>query len=692
MKDRVESKGCQGPRGTTLIELLVVIVVFMVGILAVAQIFPKGFQLLITSRNNAEATALARDQVEHLKYSPDDLPDLIEAVTYENGVPVVNANKTIFDLGPDRQSASDYVDASGNLWLNGTNVGNWQLHSGANGFRRIIGEGQRVPAPRQIGTNLFGGLRVLANGPIDHNEPLFVYANDMTKENVYPADLALSGTNASVAINGTPYSAPLATTSSSLSVYEYFVGPPIGTSNPTPANECLILPTNPFPRTYHLSLSAFLGTAGGYTRTDLPDLAVTVPGQVAGGFTAPLVEIPISQILQNYGLVNGAISMASVEYDSVRVQPEYYQVASFTTVTGSNGPVADPFQYELLDQNIGVLLFNPIAYQSYMELPGGAREPLIAKVDYDTLDWRILRQEFRIDSQFAWNGPDYDQFEVSVPSILVGSLQGPDGLTNGGLASLETPLPPATTTPYVATQSATADNVMVIDLATGGVLCEVDPNTPTTQLVTVDKNHGIITVHGAPENTSTLSGFILLPGATTPTQMDLTGRTFRVLYRARNNWAAFPTKAASSYSVTTVAPPSPGQVYVPSNPKTRIYFPMNDLHQKVTVDEIFYMDGTTPEEMQDQDFTIEMPVVADGVGLPCIDITTVDPNATALNTTYGEVARGIKGASLTVQVIWNPASFSLSPTTSNNLGLIGTWGQSYRRSTNQTYLQTEIIK
>ena len=34
-------------RGTSLIEVLVVIVVFLIGILAVAQIFPTGFKLLL---------------------------------------------------------------------------------------------------------------------------------------------------------------------------------------------------------------------------------------------------------------------------------------------------------------------------------------------------------------------------------------------------------------------------------------------------------------------------------------------------------------------------------------------------------------------------------------------------------------------------------------------------------------------
>ena len=70
--------------GTTLIEVLVVIVIFLVGILAVVQIFPKGFQILLFSRNASVATALSRDEIERLKSRPDQLPDGIVAL-YPNG-------------------------------------------------------------------------------------------------------------------------------------------------------------------------------------------------------------------------------------------------------------------------------------------------------------------------------------------------------------------------------------------------------------------------------------------------------------------------------------------------------------------------------------------------------------------------------------------------------------------------------
>lgn len=61
--------------GSTLIEVLVVIVIFLVGILAVVQIFPKGLNILVLARTNSVANALSRDQVEYLKAHVDQLPE-----------------------------------------------------------------------------------------------------------------------------------------------------------------------------------------------------------------------------------------------------------------------------------------------------------------------------------------------------------------------------------------------------------------------------------------------------------------------------------------------------------------------------------------------------------------------------------------------------------------------------------------
>ncbi len=650
-----------------------VIVVFLVGILAVVQIFPKGFQILLTSRSNAQASALGRDLVEHLKASPDQIPDAIIAVHYVLGLPIEDPNRNIYDLGPQ----GDSVDQNGNLFLGGTLIGNWQLYSGANSFRRIIGEGQRVPAPRVIGSN-YGCLRVLAFGPIDANNTPVAYANDLGKSTVLPSNLSSVATQ-NVVIGGNSVTETLYDTPDSLTPYEYFIDQ-AGTPNAV-----LYLPTNgQFDRTYHISLSAYVGTVSAFFRQDYPDFSVKVlqtTQKDGAGNTPPLIGVPISAILSNTpGALQAGQTMASVEYDSIRLQPQYNPIANNVAFG------ADPFQFKLLDSRIGDLLFNPAAYSTFIEKTGGAREPLLAKVNYDVEDWRILRQDFRLDSQLALNGGNYAQFQLALPSILVGTQAGPDGLPNGVMPLLENPA-------TLYDQSDLADNLVLIDLQTGGVVSEYDPNNTATQLVTINKSTGMVTIHGAAGSPPpALNGYVLLPGTNTPVSVDLTSRPLRVLYRARNNWAMFPTKAASSYSIVGTSPPAEGQVFVPNTPTTRIYFPKSDLHQKVTIDEIFYVSGSTPHELDGQDFVIEYPTVPDAVGLPCIDVQSADSSATALSNTYGAVARGIKGASLTVQVIWNPATFQLGSNGSANIGALDQWGRNWRRSTNQTYLQSEEIQ
>jgi len=68
--------------GTSLVELLVVMVVFLVGILAIVQIFPGGFRVLNTTRNNSVASAFARQQIEQLKSRSEQLPDAIVPIQY----------------------------------------------------------------------------------------------------------------------------------------------------------------------------------------------------------------------------------------------------------------------------------------------------------------------------------------------------------------------------------------------------------------------------------------------------------------------------------------------------------------------------------------------------------------------------------------------------------------------------------
>ena len=83
--------------GASLIEILVVIVIFLVGILAIAQIFPGGLNILRTTRNNTMATALARAEMERLKSQIDQLADAIVPARY-----VWNGTRYVIDYDLNR--------------------------------------------------------------------------------------------------------------------------------------------------------------------------------------------------------------------------------------------------------------------------------------------------------------------------------------------------------------------------------------------------------------------------------------------------------------------------------------------------------------------------------------------------------------------------------------------------------------
>src|SRR5450432_4216945 len=93
--------------GTSLVEILVVIVVFLTGILAIVQIFPGGFRLLGTTRNNEIASQLGRSEQERLKGMSEQLPEQIVAVSY-----LFNAGQVGILIDSTR-SANDLSPASG---------------------------------------------------------------------------------------------------------------------------------------------------------------------------------------------------------------------------------------------------------------------------------------------------------------------------------------------------------------------------------------------------------------------------------------------------------------------------------------------------------------------------------------------------------------------------------------------------
>ncbi len=673
--------------GTTLIEILVVIVVFLIGILAVIQIFPKGFQLLLLNRSKIVAQTLARDYSETLKARPDELPEQIVSAYYDgSGNLIINSAKDPNDLstlGVSLNSNGLAADGSG------VGLGSWQYYTASNIFRRVIGEGRRVPAPRAVGsTNLyFGGLMVLQFGPIDFQPAklgrvsnLVVYGNDLQQ------------------IIGIPAPQVLRTD------YQYFV------SNPNNNQIALTLPSGlstDADRQYRVSFSAYLSNgSGGVVKRDYTELLpIVVQGQAGPDASG---QLPYSTPRSLVALVGDPI--LSVDLNTLRVQRIFQPILK--TDANQVFSATDPYQYKLLNENLGVLLFNPIGNGRFVSRQGHDREPLTARVNYDVFDWRILHDDFRIDAGVLPGEPSavdpqalIAQHKLPIGSLKVSTIAGPDGLPNEPIANLE--ITPDSRkyigSGYLPADTSNAngpgvDNFVLLDVETGGVYCEVNTADRSQQLITVNKTTGVVSINDLDGDASNgITGELLMPdGSTVNVQMD--NRAVRALYRVNQEYSLQVFKAASQYTISpTAASLSVGQFYVGgtvtgAGQSTRIYFSNSDNGRKVTVGELTYASSVDNQvhSFVGQDFLIKKGGDP-SLNLPYIDLTDVDPYATAVNFRNGIGVRGVKGASVAVRVLWNPTTFRLTPDSATNLSHLNQWAQNWRKTTNEMFLQKQDV-
>ncbi|MDR3690291.1 MAG: hypothetical protein P4L46_12995 [Fimbriimonas sp.] len=669
------------PFGTTLVEVLVVIVVFLVGILAVIQIFPKGFQLLLLTRNKSIAQSLARETVEMLAARADELPEQIVSAHYDqNGNLYIDSNRDPNDLGPMGSTlASDGTlsDANANV------LGNWQLFTGSNTTRRVIGEGHRVPAPGSVSANgnnaFFGGLMVLQFGPISYQPATGTTVSNFA---VYGNDLQQ--------VIGAPSAQDLR------SDYQYFV------TNPFDNTISLLLPSGPYARAYRVSFSAYIATnSGSLVKQDYTEVPLVSVGAQTIGANG---QYPLFQAQIDNGIVNDPNHLIkSIDLNTLRVQ------RSFKMIPKTQGfDPNEPYEYKLLNENLGVLLFNPVGHEVFISRNGHDREPLEAKVNYDVYDWRVLHDDFRIDTGILPGvsgnplSPQLLTCEHKLPinSLKVAGIAGPDGQSLTPILPLETARADGTTDTSAA-NAAGSDNFVLMDMATGGVFYELNPNFPTQRLINIDKSTGIVTINQADTNgvpVSGLAGYLLLPdGSTTVVQMD--NRAVRALYMARQEFSVQVLKAASQFSVASnYVGLASDQYYIGGTNSgagvaSRIYFPIADSGRKVTVGEVKYDSSADSQihTLTGQDFIVHYAANEnDPLGLAYIDLTDADPYATSVDMSNGIGARSIKGASVAARVLWNPDGFTLSNDNAANLANLSKWGRGWRRSTNETYMQRGV--
>ncbi|MCC7434736.1 MAG: type II secretion system protein [Methanoregulaceae archaeon] len=620
--------------GTSLVELLVVIVIFLVGILAVIQIFPRGFQIIANTRSTTMMVNLVRTEMDRISGRTDQLPEQILPVIYLwSGSDVVispDPNRGPDDIGP----FTNRIDENGNILdAGGNNLGRWSYLSGANNFRRIIGEGGPVPAPRRVGSRI-GGLTLLQFAPVVFNpsyQSLFqVYGNDMNKRFGDPPPFVRRD-------------------------FEYYV-----VNDDDPSAEIWIAANPAKVRKYRLAMTAWVSNGGATQRREV---LTTISVPAGAGY----VNFPLSA----YAGLQGGETFHGAEWDSIRLARRFDPVVGFT---------ADPYEYQLLDETLGLILFNPTGYNA-QEQRNGRRIPLVAKVDYDVYDWRIIREEFRISDSY----PTEQRLKLS--NLMTTNRVGPDGKFWPGLNV------------FVSDELGGTENrdFIVLDMETGGIVSKAS--------LRIDYSIGLVTFVDADNNPANgVQIGVIFPGDVAPSTVTANGRAVRCLYSAVGEWAVQVTKAAASYRSVLGTPGvaefyagGAGQYYLGSplavgESLTRIYFPRMDLGKKVTIGKIWYdvAGGGEPRQLLNQDFVITNSPADPAVGLPYIDIRTQAADAVSINyARYGYGVRGIRGASVSVRALWNPTSFTLTNDEAVNLENFERWGRAWRRVQTDTFLTKE---
>lgn len=470
----------RGQSGTSLVEVLTVIVVLLVGIFAAVRLFPAGFSVNRQTSQADMATRLANAEIDRFTAGAANLMDAI-APGYTDptsGAFVFDELATPDDLSPNLNPPTG-VDA--------------YYVSDINRFRHVIGETVRVPVSTPIG-NERGGVYMLSLGPVVLTPDtgatfrgITVYSGSMQRvAGMDPND----PDSVSLLQQPTQYGVDTGSNRDGASVA---------------ARICLF--PSPYERRFRLTYNYYdptTGSIGRYT-TMFP----------ADGDTDARTTMSGSERVVRAG-AGGWFTLAAPQYQPYMVADSESISRAFRQLGRSDlwgfqqtPPVADPYEFKVISDNtsfanLGVLAFNPTGRDYTEQLPGGAR-PLTARIDYDVLDWRILREDRSMPASSPY------RVRLLIPGIKkLGDIQD-DQTQYAGIFG-----------------SAGGPDVMVYNLGTGQV---------------VDAANYVINYE---------AGNLTFTDAFAQDAANATA-TFRFLYKARNDWGLQVQKAARAYhrNVTT---------------------------------------------------------------------------------------------------------------------------------------------
>lgn len=478
-------------RALTLVELLVVMVILVIGIFGIVRIFPLGLQSLNHARNMTAASRLAQAELERWKVASANVPDGILAEDPETAL------KVRTDFNPDDMRTANSANPA--EMPEGQDSWYW---SNVNRARLVKGETTVIPAPTLLPyaegdqRNYAYSIYNLKFAPVQFSESdkgqnlpqgfewpdqhVLIYGDPLTRVNV----TGLSSDdrdNTLASVNRNNYAIDY----DSGKVYLY---------------------STRWTRRYKIDYAYWENNKLGNSTEIL-----IVPGQSNRG---EIVELQLE---------HGNIDDYS---DRLARKFQYVQPGNFDD--------RNPYQFTLLNgyaqldfaPTIG---FNPIGRNVMVRTNLGQR-PLTAHIDYEVLDWHVLREERTIPAP-ANVAPNYS-VRLTLPNVKIARVTTVDGIETVNA-------PPGTRNVRKKYKGITPAmdgySVVALDLTDNTLM--VDNNGPGG--LQVDYAAGIVRFPGSITKYTPFGG--------TLTNQDVRGHDVRIFYQAVDDWAVQTSKAWSNY-------------------------------------------------------------------------------------------------------------------------------------------------
>jgi hypothetical protein len=682
--------------------VLVAIVVLLIGILSVLRLFPGGF---LSIQRTAEATAAANLAQQNLDVEKNllSVPQEIVAVDPTSDIYALNTNQRPDDLSDYNPAVSGAISTVAYPNVPATLAPYY--FSNINRIRTIHGETTRIPIANPNAVGGLGSAYMLQYGPVF---------------NVFTTNSTTGAPVDSLRIVGAPLTRIEADSTA---------GPPPLTS---PDQYAIDYPNQKiafFPRltgTYNvayrlfsMTFSFFQSPAGSATPV-VQTTAVTVQVNDVAANSDP--SVPVQPVWQSIftGATNDT-APTNPDGSTCPLQPETEAISrqfrlttqfaatqdgaanpNFPTGTGGTpnpGFDQDPYEYcwytdnePGTDANFGVLVFNPLGH-TYLESTSTGTQPLVARIDYSTLDNHILREDRAIGQTPAYTPASGSPFTVK---LSVPFLQ-----TNGDVITNPPGVPYTLPSPYngmFRIAGTTTFDLVVINPTTGQYLGVWQngvgelPNGPGAFKAGGILNNATSTNPAGTGNLDPKTGNLTLDYNYVTTN-NLTNATVRIFYCAQGDWGMGVQKAHAVYNRALAANGAVtlayNQFYYLANTgdpagstPTRIYFPVSESGKSVTLTNftiVVYqsVNGTltpTPMTFQSEQYRINnnrsLDETLPGAGeVTWLDITEHHPaqanGAAAVqgqipygqalvfdDALTGQGVAGVRGASIKTRVIW----------------------------------------